>query len=66
MSEQRKDNDQTALAIPGGLLFGIGVGFFFFPQGAFGVTSVFAFVGCIIGGLGLGLFTTAYLSSKGK
>ena len=59
---QKKDN--TLLAIPGGLLFGVGAGFFFFPQGAFGVTSVFAFCGCIVGGLGIGMFAAAILASR--
>ena len=44
-------------AIGGGLLFGLGVGFFFLP-------NALAFVGSLIGGLGLGLVITSIISKK--
>ncbi|MEM7681225.1 MAG: hypothetical protein AAF288_04640 [Planctomycetota bacterium] len=52
-----KQEDKTALAIPGGLCIGIGAGLFFFPQG-----PVFVFTGCTLAGLGVGLILTAALS----
>ena len=58
----RAMNDKTTWATGGGLLLGMGVGFFFFPASVFGVTSVFAFIGCLMGGLGLGLILTSILS----
>jgi hypothetical protein len=57
MSESKITEDKTTWAIGGGLLLGVGVGFFFFPE------SIFAFVGSIIGGLGLGLLVTSILST---
>lgn len=53
-----KKEDKSTWAIGGGLLLGIGVGFFFLQQ------SPLAFVGSILGGLGLGLVITALISSK--
>jgi hypothetical protein len=50
-------NDRSTWAVGGGTLIGLGVGFFFLQ------TSVFAFVGCLMGGIGLGLLVTAVLSS---
>ena len=49
--------DKSTWAVGGGIMLGLGVGFFFL-QG-----SVLAFVGCILGGLGLGLLVTAILSA---
>ena len=49
--------DKSTGAIGGGALLGIGVGFFFLQQ------SVFAFVGSILGGLGLGLMVTSIISA---
>jgi hypothetical protein len=40
----------------GGLLLGIGVGFFFLKE------SALAFVGCILAGLGIGLLIAAIIS----
>jgi hypothetical protein len=57
MREKNMIEDKTTWAIGGGLLLGVGVGFFFFPE------SIFAFVGSIIGGLGLGLLATSILST---
>ena len=53
-----KKDDKSSWAIGGGLLIGLGVGFFFLQQ------SALAFVGSIILGLGLGLVITAIISSK--
>lgn len=49
--------DKSTWAIGGGLLLGLGVGFFFLQQ------SPLAFVGCMIGGLGLGLLVTSIMST---
>ena len=51
-----KKEDKSSWAIGGGVLLGIGVGFFFLPQSALG------FVGSILGGLGLGLIVTSVIS----
>ena len=56
MDEKNKPSDKTSWAIGGGVLLGLGVGFVFLP------TSALAFVGSIIGGLGIGLITAAVLS----
>ena len=50
--------DRTTWATGGGLLLGLGVGFFFLQ------TSPLAFVGCLLGGLGLGLMVTAIISAR--
>jgi hypothetical protein len=55
-----KEEDKSTWAIGGGLLLGLGVGFFFLQQ------SALAFVGSMIGGLGLGLLVTSILSSRKK
>lgn len=55
-----KKNDKSTWATAGGLLVGIGVGFFFLQ------TSALAFVGSIMAGLGLGLIITAIISSRNK
>jgi hypothetical protein len=57
VSENDMIEDKSTWAIGGGLLLGVGAGFFFFPE------SIFAFVGSIIGGLGLGLMVTSILST---
>ena len=49
-----KSIDKSDWAIGGGLMIGIGVGFFFLP-------NALAFVGSILAGLGLGLVTTAII-----
>ncbi|GET27098.1 hypothetical protein [Prolixibacter sp. NT017] len=56
MSEKSETEDKSTWAIGGGLLLGLGIGFFFLQA------SVLAFVGCLIGGLGLGLILTAVIS----
>lgn len=53
-----KKDDKSTWATGGGLLLGIGVGFFFLQA------SPLAFVGSILAGLGLGLIITAMLSSR--
>lgn len=57
MAETNLVEDKDSWAVGGGLLLGVGIGFFFFPE------SIFAFVGSIIGGLGLGLLVTSILSA---
>ena len=60
MSEKSLIDDKSTWAVGGGLLLGIGVGFFFFPQ------HIFAFVGSILGGMGLGLIITSIISTTGR
>jgi hypothetical protein len=57
MNETNKGDDKSSWAIGGGVLIGIGVGFFFLQQ------SALAFVGCILLGLGLGLMVTSIISA---
>ncbi len=54
----KKKDDKSTWAIGGGILMGIGVGFFFIQQ------SPLAFVGSMLVGLGIGLVITALISSK--
>ena len=49
--------DRSTWAVGGGVLLGLGVGFFFLEK------SALAFVGCILGGIGLGLLVTSILST---
>ena len=56
---KNKKEDKSTWATGGGLMLGIGVGFFFLHS------SSLYFVGCIMGGLGLGLIVTAIIS-RGK
>jgi len=58
MDKKNKNEDKSTWAIGGGLLLGIGIGFFFL-QG-----NPLAFVGCILAGLGLGLLITSIISRK--
>ena len=60
MDQKGKMEDKSTWAIGGGLLLGLGIGFFFLKE------SVFAFVGCILAGLGLGLLITSIISRGGK
>ncbi len=48
--------DKSTWAIGGGVLMGVGAGFFFLQ------TSPLLFVGCILLGLGLGLIATSIIS----
>ncbi len=57
MGDTNKEIDKSTWAIGGGLLLGVGVGFFFLEE------SPLAFVGSIVGGLGLGLLVTAVVST---
>lgn len=50
--------DKSTWAIGGGVMIGLGIGFFFLPA------SPLAFVGSLLAGLGLGLMVTAIISSK--
>jgi hypothetical protein len=50
-------HDRSSWAVAGGLMLGLGVGFFFLPE------SVFGFVGCILGGIGVGLIAAAAIYS---
>jgi len=56
MDEKNKKDDKSSWAIGGGVLMGIGAGFFFLQQ------SPLAFVACILLGLGLGLMVTSIIS----
>ena len=47
-------------AAGGGLMLGLGVGFFFLEQ------SPLYFTGCLMGGLGLGLIVGAFLTKATK
>ena len=53
-----KNVDKSTWAIGGGILMGIGVGFFFLRQ------NPLAFVGCILLGLGVGLIITSIISRR--
>ena len=50
--------DKSTWAIGGGLLIGLGVGFFFLQE------SALAFVGSILAGIGLGLLIASFLSKE--
>ena len=56
MANTDKKDDKSTWAIGGGLLIGLGVGFFFLQA------SALAFIGCMIAGLGVGLMTTSIIS----
>lgn len=61
MEKANKNEDKSTWAIGGGVLLGIGVGFFFLR------VSPMAFVGCILAGLGVGLIITSIISgAKGQ
>ena len=52
--------DRGSFAIGGGVILGLGVGFFFLN------TNPLWFVGCIMIGLGLGLLLAALIPTKNK
>jgi hypothetical protein len=54
-----KKRNVSSWVVGGGLLAGLGVGFFFLE------TSALAFIGCMLIGLGLGLGAAALLSKMG-
>lgn len=56
MGDTGTRDDKSSWAIGGGLLLGLGIGFFFLQE------SALAFIGSLIGGLGLGLIVTSVLS----
>jgi len=56
MDKPNKKEDKSTWAIGGGVLLGIGIGFFFLKE------SPLIFVGCILAGLGLGLLITSVIS----
>jgi hypothetical protein len=64
MNDQDSAKNKIGFSIGGCSMLGLGVGFFFFPVGVFGVTSVFAFIGCLMGGCGIGLLVAAVLSKN--
>lgn len=53
-----KREDKADLAIGGGVLLGLGVGFFLLPM------SPLFFLGSILAGLGLGLIITSIIARK--
>jgi hypothetical protein len=57
MDDTNKGDDKSTWAIGGGVLLGIGVGFFFLRE------SALAFVGSILIGLGVGLMVTSIISA---
>ena len=57
MSDEDYYCDRSTWAIGGGVMLGLGVGFFFLQE------SALAFVGCILGGIGLGLMVTSILGT---
>ena len=58
MAKTAREGGKSSWAIGGGLLIGLGVGFFFLPE------SALAFVGSILAGLGFGLVVTALISRE--
>ena len=57
MDNTKKKDDKSTWATGGGVLLGIGVGFFFLQE------SALAFVGSILVGMGLGLMVTSIISA---
>jgi hypothetical protein len=57
MDGDKNRHDKSTWAVGGGLLLGVGVGLFFLQ------TSALAFVGSMLGGLGLGLVVTSIIST---
>ena len=57
MGDTNRGDDKSTWAIGGGVLLGIGVGFFFLQE------SPLAFVGCTLAGLGFGLMVTSIISA---
>jgi len=58
MTEPSGTADKSTWAVGGGLILGLGVGLFFLPH------SALAFVGSLLGGLGLGLIIAAVIASR--
>lgn len=59
-NSRKKKDDKSSWAIGGGLLVGLGIGFFFLQ------TSALIFVGSTIAGLGLGIIMASLLSKCHK
>ena len=57
IKEENKMKDKSSWAVGGGVMLGIGVGFFFLP-------NALAFVGSLLAGIGLGLMTASIISKK--
>ena len=66
MPENSESKKRSVVIIIGGMVLGVGAGFFFFPVSVFGAPSVFAFTGCILCGFGLGLMVTSVLEEMRK
>ena len=60
MEKINNKEDKSTWAIGGGLMLGLGAGFFFLQQ------SALAFVGSILIGLGIGLMVTSIISAFKK
>jgi hypothetical protein len=58
MTDGNKQTDRSTWATGGGVILGLGVGLFFLQH------SALAFVGSLLGGLGLGLIITAIISGR--
>ena len=58
MDKKNRMSDKSAWAVGGGLLIGLGVGFFFLPE------SPLTFVGSMLAGLGVGLLIASFLSKE--
>ena len=58
MDKKNRMSDKSAWAVGGGLLVGLGVGFFFLPE------SPLTFVGSMLAGLGVGLLIASFLSKE--
>ncbi len=58
MDSSERKSDKSSWAIGGGLLMGLGVGFFFLER------SALCFVGSLIAGLGVGLIAAAVIGSS--
>ena len=58
MDETKLYNDRGPWAVGGGLLLGLGAGFFYLRA------DPLAFVGCLLGGLGLGLIIAALVPPR--
>ena len=55
MESTKKKDDKSTWAIGGGVMMGVGAGFFFLRE------SPLLFVGCILFGIGLGLIVTSII-----
>jgi hypothetical protein len=60
MSDEFQKIDKSTWAIGGGVLIGVGAGFFFLRE------NPLAFVACILMGIGLGLMVTSIIAKCGQ